>query len=276
MVFGKFIKNKRLEAGYSLRKFCEIVEIDPSNWSKVERDMLPVTNDRKKLEKIAELIKLKKGSKEWVEFFDLASISQKKIPEDIFSHKERFQTLPEVFNEIRQDVRISVPKLKLEKFKNVLLYLLERCAGKPNVGETVLYKLLYFIDFNYYEIYEEQLTGASYRKLPHGPVPYKIDKILKDMEDHNELQKIETDFHGYKQKRYLPLRKPELTKLLASEKEVIDHVLDQLSDTTAKGISLFSHNDIPWKATKEGDEIDYELVFYRTLPYSVRIYKDEE
>ena len=56
--------------------------------------------------------------------------------------------------------RVSVPSLQVKKFKNVLLYILERCAGKPNVGETVLYKLLYFSDFNYYELYEEQLTGA--------------------------------------------------------------------------------------------------------------------
>src|SRR5260221_7943983 len=32
------------------------------------------------------------------------------------------------------DERISVPTLKVNKFKNVLLYILERCAGKPNVG----------------------------------------------------------------------------------------------------------------------------------------------
>nr|MBK9653258.1 helix-turn-helix domain-containing protein [Bacteroidota bacterium] len=69
--------------------------------------------------------------------------------------------------------RISVPTLQVNKFKNVLLYILERCAGKPNVGETVLYKLLYFSDFNYYELYEEHLTGAKYRKLPYGPVPQK-------------------------------------------------------------------------------------------------------
>ena len=56
--------------------------------------------------------------------------------------------------------RISVPTLQVNKFKNVLLYILERCAGKPNVGETVLYKLLYFSDFNYYELYEEHLTGG--------------------------------------------------------------------------------------------------------------------
>ena len=68
----------------------------------------------------------------------------------------------------KMEERISVPTLQVNKLKNVLLYILERCAGKPNVGETVLYKLLYFSDFNYYELYEEHLTGAKYRKLPYG------------------------------------------------------------------------------------------------------------
>ena len=71
----------------------------------------------------------------------------------------------------KKEVRISVPSLNINKFKNVLLYILEHCAGKPNVGETVLYKLLYFSDFNYYELYEAHLTGVKYRKLPFGPVP---------------------------------------------------------------------------------------------------------
>ena len=39
----------------------------------------------------------------------------------------------------KQNMRISVRQLQLEKFKQVMLYLQERCAGKPNIGETVLY-----------------------------------------------------------------------------------------------------------------------------------------
>jgi transcriptional regulator with XRE-family HTH domain len=90
--------------------------------------------------------------------------------------------------------RTSVPALQIDKFKNVLLYILERCAGKPNVGETVLYKLLYFADFNYYELYEEQLTGAKYRKLPYGPVPQKLDSIIKQMIDYGQLQRVKTAY----------------------------------------------------------------------------------
>jgi transcriptional regulator with XRE-family HTH domain len=171
--------------------------------------------------------------------------------------------------------RISVPTLHVKKFKNVLLYILERCAGKPNVGETVLYKLLYFSDFNYYELYEEHLTGAKYRKLPYGPVPQKMDSIINQMIDNGQLQRVKTEYHGYSQTRYLPLEKPDLTELRASEKEIIDRVIEQMSDWSASAISNYSHKDMPWLASKEGEEINYELAFYRDSPFSIRNYGNE-
>ncbi|HXI01274.1 MAG TPA: type II toxin-antitoxin system antitoxin SocA domain-containing protein [Sphingobacteriaceae bacterium] len=171
--------------------------------------------------------------------------------------------------------RISVPVLKINKFKNVLLYILERCAGKPNIGETVLYKLLYFSDFNYYELYEEHLTGAKYRKLPFGPVPQKLNTIITQMMESGQIQRIKTQYFDKIQTRYIPLTKADLTELKASEKEVIDKVIEQLSDWSAAAISHYSHKDMPWLASKEGEEINYELVFYRDAPFSVRNYGDE-
>jgi transcriptional regulator with XRE-family HTH domain len=171
--------------------------------------------------------------------------------------------------------RIAVPTLQLAKFKNVLLYILERCAGKPNVGETVLYKLLYFSDFNYYELYEEHLTGATYRKLPHGPVPLKFDAIIGQMIKKGELQRVKTAYQGYPQTRYLPLEKADLTALRASEKDVIDKVIQHMSDWNAAAISNYSHKDMPWLASKDGESINYELAFYRDAPFSVRNYGDE-
>jgi len=174
----------------------------------------------------------------------------------------------------KQEERISVPTLQVNKFKNVLLYILERCAGKPNVGETVLYKLLYFSDFNYYELYEEHLTGAKYRKLPYGPVPQKLDTIMGQMIKKGQLQRVKTEYHGHPQTRYLPLEKADLTELKASEKEIIDRVIEQMSDWSAAAISNYSHKDMPWLASKEGEEISYELAFYRDAPFSVRNYGD--
>ena len=191
-----------------------------------------------------------------------------------------FKAVDEVKEEIaknkKQDVRISVPALQVNKFKNVLLYILERCAGKPNVGETVLYKLLYFCDFNYYELYEEHLTGARYRKLPYGPVPQKLDTIVNQMIDKGQLKRIKTEYFDKPQTRYIPLTKAELTQLNAAEKDVIDKVINQMSDWNATTISNYSHNDKPWRATEEGDYISYNLAFYRRPPYQMRAYEEDE
>src|SRR5437879_2324629 len=39
-------------------------------------------------------------------------------------------------------MRISVPQKNLKKFREVLLYILNEVGSKPNIGETVIYKLL--------------------------------------------------------------------------------------------------------------------------------------
>jgi transcriptional regulator with XRE-family HTH domain len=188
------------------------------------------------------------------------------------AHKEK---IPETKKETMEE-RIAVPELSVSKFKNVLLYILEKCAGKPNVGETVLYKLLYFSDFNYYEVYEEHLSGARYRKLPFGPVPRRFDSIVSAMVEKAELKKIKTEYFNKIQTRYIPLVKPDLTKLKASETEMLDRVIEQMSDWSATAISNYSHKDLPWEATEDGKEISYELAFYREAPYSVRVYNEDE
>jgi uncharacterized phage-associated protein len=71
------------------------------------------------------------------------------------------------------------------------------------------------------------------------------------------------------------LEKADLTEFKAIEKEVVDRVIDKMSDWSAKAISSYSHNDLPWEVTDEGKYISYELAFYRELPYSVRTYDEE-
>jgi transcriptional regulator with XRE-family HTH domain/uncharacterized phage-associated protein len=174
----------------------------------------------------------------------------------------------------KTNIRISVPQKNLEKFKEVLLYVLSKVGSKPNVGESVLYKLLYFIDFNYYEKYEEQLMGATYIKNHYGPTPTEFIKIAEDMEG-KDMTRVKDSYFQYPRTKYLPLRKPDLSKINAQEQKVIDDVINALSDMNAKQISDYSHNDVPWQATEEGAVLDYESVFYRTPPYSVRGYGDD-
>jgi len=101
MTFGEFVRTKRLEVELSLREFCKQAETDPSNWSKVERGILPAPANREFLESVAKLLKLKKGERDWFAFFDLAAISQQKIPDDVYEDENVLSALPVFFRTVR-------------------------------------------------------------------------------------------------------------------------------------------------------------------------------
>jgi len=92
--FGEFVKEKRLNQDLSLRKFCEKLNYDPSNWSKIERGLLQAPNDFDLLTDICSILNLEKGSEDWYDFFDLAAISQKQIPHYIINDPKILEMLP--------------------------------------------------------------------------------------------------------------------------------------------------------------------------------------
>ena len=173
-------------------------------------------------------------------------------------------------------MRINVPAKNLQKFKEVLLYVLNKIGAKSNVGETVIYKILYFIDFDFYEKYEEQLIGATYKKNTYGPTPVEFTSIVNEMIAGQEIEKVKSSFYQKEQKKYLPLRAARLDVLSAQELSLINEVLGRLGNKNASQISEYSHGDIPWKVTEDMGIIDYETVFYRTPEYSVRSAEDEQ
>jgi DNA-binding XRE family transcriptional regulator len=169
--------------------------------------------------------------------------------------------------------RISVPAENVAKFKNALLYITQKIGALPNVGQTVLYKILYFCDFDYYEKYEEQLIGATYIKNHFGPTPREFSKIIKEMVKDGAIEEVITKFFDKDQRKYLPVISPDLSVFSGRELQHIDEEIARLGHKTAKELSDFSHQDIPWISTEIGKNIPYEAVFYRTKETSVRSYE---
>ena len=164
----------------------------------------------------------------------------------------------------------------LEKFKNILHYIIKECGDNPNVGRTVLYKLLYFSDFNFFEIYETKLTGESYKKLPHGPAPIHFPIAINELvKEEKILETTEPNYFGGLQYNYSSLKDPVMD-LKEKELEVIDDVIEKLSHMNANQISGYSHGDIPWRATNDYEIIKYAYVFYRDPEYTVRDYDESD
>lgn len=228
----------------------------------------------------ASYIEIEKGAKELTltqankiaEIFNI-SLEELISGKTISNIKVSLQDKPE--KKEKQEIRIDVPQKNLKKFKEVLLYVLEKVGSKSNVGMTVLYKLFYFIDFDYYEKFEEQLVGATYIKNHFGPTPVEFKKIVESMESKGELETVKSKYFQHEQTKYLPRREADISVLSAKEIKHIDEVLARLSDKSATELSEYSHKDVPWIGTEDGKIMNYESVFYRTPETSVRIYADD-
>lgn len=168
------------------------------------------------------------------------------------------------------------PKTNPEKLREVLLYVLGKIGAKPNVGETVLYKLLYFIDFDYYEKTGKSITGLGYIRNHFGPTPSRdFETVVESMKANEELEIIETKYYKNTLKKYLPLKDATLDNLSAKELQHIDETLARLGDKTATELSQLSHYDTPWLTAREGKIIAYRGVFYRTSLTAVTEPEDE-
>jgi len=253
---GVRVKDLRDDMGLSQEKLAESLGISRVALSQIENGERKISAE--------ELSKLSK-------VFNVPSDSLLDLKAEITVELEK---APDTPSREKQEMRINVPQKKMKKFKEALLYILNKIGSKSNVGETVIYKVLYFADFDFYEKYEEQLIGATYMKNHFGPTPVEFKKIIEEMQD-KDLVKVQNAYFNYPQTKYLPLREADLSQFKAHEIKVIDEVIEKLSHFNANEISEYSHHDVPWLTTENGKVIDYESVFYRTKPYSVRSYSEE-
>jgi len=255
MAIHKFIKKLRKNKKISQQHIAELLGCTRQTFTQIENGNRDISLGESR--KLAELFE---------------------IPLDKFITEQETTTykveleLSKVKESSEQKYRISVPQNKVEKFKEVLLYILGKIGAEPHIGQTAIYKHLYFIDFDYYEKYEEQLIGARYQKNHFGPTPIEFNKITSDMIKKQELEQVNSKYFTYEQKKYLPCRSANLNILTGQEVKHIDEVLARLSQKNAKELSDYSHQDVPWIIAKDGDELEYEAVFYRTHETTVRSY----
>ncbi|MCK9351406.1 MAG: DUF4065 domain-containing protein [Candidatus Pacebacteria bacterium] len=240
-----WIQNKRKLSGLSQEEVSKSLDISRPTYVKLEQGKIKPNEQQKAI---------------------LARLFE--VSEDVF---EKSSAEPEQISgtvEIRE-----IPKENSKKFKEVLLYILGKVGSRLNIGQTVLYKLLYFIDFDYYEKYEEQLIGATYIKNIYGPTPVSFAKIIKQMERDGKLVEVKSKYFDKDQTKYIPVTEADVSSLSGQELKHIDDELERLAHFSAKQLSELSHKDTPWLVAKEKAVINYEHVFYRPEETSVREYE---
>ena len=166
-----------------------------------------------------------------------------------------------MFNEMV--VNATTPIHSEEKQQQVILYFLEH-INNVHLGRTKLMKLLYFVDFDHYEAHGQSVTGAAYRKLPHGPYPDKVEKLIAKMEKSGLVREVKVNHKGFAQHRLITLNgKFDPAKFSGTELQALERVAADWADATAAQIEAATHREAPWAGTVAGKKIDYEMAGYR-------------
>lgn len=161
-----------------------------------------------------------------------------------------------------------------QKFKELVLYVAARSDEDPSFGAVKLNKILFYSDFLFFAETGKPITGMEYRKYPHGPAPAKMKVIKAQLEgDGAAYEYINPLQRGYRQRRLLANRKPDLSKFTAEEIATVDRVLEMFRFWTGRDVSEKSHCLPGWQLAKDAEEIPY---FTALIPDNQPELTDEE
>lgn len=153
--------------------------------------------------------------------------------------------------------------LDKDKYKAAILYIAN--SLKEIDGMKKAYKLLYFLDFDFYEAYEKPFTGDVYKSLPMGPAPVYFDGVIQELvaEKKIKVEKVRmSPLHNNDTVVYKPLSKTDY-KFTSEEKGMLDRVIKIYGNQTGKALEVLSHSEAPYNAVDLYQVIPYEYSFYR-------------
>jgi len=156
-----------------------------------------------------------------------------------------------------------MPKISEKKYKEVIFYLAQKLGGVIK-GKKKLAKLLYFVDFDFYEKFQKSLTGDIYKALPMGPFPITMEKVLTDMVDEKKITiKFEKEKADYNPTEIYKVEKKMEVNFSKEEQRILDRVVLKYGHLSGKQLEDLSHAEAPYIGTAPNQEIAYELSFYR-------------
>lgn len=153
-----------------------------------------------------------------------------------------------------------------QKFRELILYVAQRCEDDPYFGKTKLNKILFYSDFIAYAHTGEPITGQEYMRIQHGPGARKLKPTLADMEEKGELKVRRERRHDLHQERVVALRQPVRELFSDWHLGIVDQVIQSLWGRTNSEVSLISHANIGWKLARHKETIPYETMFLSDRP----------
>ena len=149
---------------------------------------------------------------------------------------------------------LRVTAMNRAKLKALVHYIVAK-SDPSRLGAIRLNKILWYLDTISYRADGASITGETYIKRQHGPVPAHILSVIGDLEHENAVVVRNRHRYGFPMTDYIAVTDPDLSALSPSEIEMVDDIRALICDEhTAMSISELSHTQV-WEAANIGEEI---------------------
>lgn len=145
------------------------------------------------------------------------------------------------------------------KYAELIKYISAKSSNDPYFGKTKLFKILFYSDFLAYRELGQSISGDRYVKQTHGPVPTRINYMIKTLVEKEELALSPGYLGTHVQQKPVHLSRPDLSVFSADEIAIVDEVIESLRGKSARQVSELSHEFIGWKVAEMGMNIPYEI-----------------
>jgi len=115
-------------------------------------------------------------------------------------------------------------------------------------------KLLYFLDFDFFEKYGRSVTGDEYLRFENGPVPRQAEKMIKKMLGREIKINNRKVAAGYNDQQHIePLTDFDVDVFSREELLMLEETANKWEKFSGAEMKSASHGEAPWIATKPND-----------------------
>jgi uncharacterized phage-associated protein len=155
------------------------------------------------------------------------------------------------------------------KYENAILFLCEKLGGSID-GKKKLYKLLYYVDFDRYQLKKSKqaITGDTFKHYPMGPIPTECSKIINNMARNGKLrvELHETPFEN-DMEVFVGIEKPDVSAFDIFDEFILTYVAAKYGNYSGNKLAALTHDEVPYTTTDMFDDIPVELSLYRNTDF---------
>jgi uncharacterized phage-associated protein len=154
-------------------------------------------------------------------------------------------------------------KIDEKKYKNAIIFFAQKIQN-GTLGKLKLMKLLYYLDFDFFEKYGKSITGDEYLRFENGPVPRMAEKIIKEMDGKDikiTRRKIKEGLND--QQHIEALSDFDINVFTKEELVMLEEIASKWEKFTGSEMKAATHGEAPWISTEPDRVIDYNLTYYR-------------